>query len=417
MAIAALYIHVPFCAQKCRYCDFDSRALASVTREDAMDRYFALLSARLDDCFEAGALTHIETVYIGGGTPSLAGSRLVSLARQITHVCSPFEFTCEANPESLTDGLACALKEVGVTRISLGVQSLDATELSAIGRIHSAERALDAIQSCKAAGLDVSCDVMCGLPGQTAQSWMATLEGIVSARPDHVSVYPLTLEEGTPLMRAAELDDSLEPDEDFQADCMDAARRTLGRAGYLPYEVASYARPGHECRHNIAYWTGRGYLGIGRSAAMMLDRTDFDDMRTLFPHVVPTNDAWRIRLVQTDDGGGMFDLECLTRREAMAEDLMLACRMTAGVPSRLLREAAAVIPASLVLHACERAVRLGLARWVRDGEAVPGISTASAIVDPRGLSLAPTHLGWLDGNVLFELFWGLHEGSGRIASS
>ena len=417
MTVSALYIHIPFCAQKCRYCDFDSKALAPESRERAMGRYFASLTSRLEEFGCAGALADIETVYIGGGTPSLAGERLVELSQRITALFSPCEFTCEANPESLTAGLAASLKAAGVTRISLGVQSLDSGELKAIGRIHTANRALTAIADCKAAGLDVSCDLMCGLPGQTAESWSSTLGGIIDAGPDHVSVYPLTLEEGTPLWRAARLDTSLEPDEDFQADCMEAARNVLMEAGYAPYEVASYAHPGHECRHNIAYWTGRGYLGIGRSAAMMLDRGDFDRLGFLFPGVKPMPGSARIRIVQRDDGARAFDCEELTLAEGVAEDLMLSCRLTRGIPNALLRRATAVFGPSAVEEACDRAVGLGLARWVVDGGELPGLPANDAIHDPRAPLLAPTHLGWLDGNVLFELFWGLHEGSGRIASS
>ncbi len=260
MAVTALYVHVPFCAQKCRYCDFDSRSFASCDLDAALDSYFEQLFARLDAFGKAGALDQIRTVYVGGGTPSLAGERLVELARRIRAWCAPVEFTCEANPESLTAELATALAKVGVTRVSLGVQTLDNTELTAIGRIHDADRALAAIATVKDAGLDVSCDLMCGLPGQTAASWKRTLEGVLAAVPHHVSVYPLTLEVGTPLYRMACRDESLEPDEDFQAACMDVARELLGAAGYHPYEVASYALDGHECAHNIAYWTGRGYL-------------------------------------------------------------------------------------------------------------------------------------------------------------
>lgn len=417
MTVSALYIHIPFCAQKCRYCDFDSVAMSPNSRERAMDRYFESLLLRLDDFARAGALTDIETVYIGGGTPSLAGGRLVEIAQAITGACLPGEFTCEANPESLTPRLAEDLKEAGVTRISLGVQSLDPAELRAIGRIHTAKRALTAVDDCRAAGLDVSCDLMCGLPGQTAESWASTLDGIITAGPDHVSVYPLTLEEGTPLCRAAQVDGSLEPDEDFQADCMETARASLMEAGYAPYEVASYARPGHECRHNIAYWTGRGYLGIGRSAAMMLDRGDFDRLGFLFPGVKPMPGSARIRIVQRDDGARAFDCEELSLEEAVAEDLMLACRMTRGIPNALLRRATTVFAFGAVEKACDRAVGLGLARWTVDGREIQGLSTKDALHGACRPSLAPTHLGWLDGNVLFELFWGLHEGSGRIASS
>lgn len=409
MAVTALYVHVPFCAQKCRYCDFDSRSFAPCDLDAALDAYFEQLYARLDAFGDAGALAQIRTVYVGGGTPSLAGERLVKLARRICAWCKPVEFTCEANPESLTAGLATALAEAGVTRISLGVQTLDNTELAAIGRIHDANRALAAIATVKDAGLDVSCDLMCGLPGQTAASWQRTLDGVLVAAPHHVSVYPLTLEEGTPLYRMACRDESLEPDEDFQASCMDAARERLGAAGYHPYEVASYALNGHECAHNIAYWTGQGYLGMGRSAAGMLDAEDFDHLAKLFPGAPFRGDAYRVRLVQRDDDATAFETEYLSQREAAAEDLMLGCRMTRGVASDLLVRAARVIPADELTAACDRALELGLVTWAPEsGDAHAGpIASADVIAGHVRARLAPTHLGWLDGNVLFELFWGL----------
>ena len=409
MAVTALYVHVPFCAQKCRYCDFDSRSFSPCDLDAALDAYFEQLYARLDAFGSAGALKQIRTVYVGGGTPSLAGERLVELARRISMLCKPVEFTCEANPESLTAELAATLAEAGVTRISLGVQTLDNTELAVIGRIHNVERALEAIAMVKDVGLDVSCDLMCGLPGQTMASWQHTLDGVLAAAPHHVSVYPLTLEEGTPLYLMACRDESLEPDEDFQAACMDVARERLSSAGYHPYEVASYALDGHECAHNIAYWTGRGYLGLGRSAAGMLDAEDFDRLAGLFPDVPARGDAHRVRLVQRDDDATAFEAEYLTQREAAAEDLMLACRMTRGVASDLLVRAARVIPTGELAAACDRALELGLATWVpNDFEGHTGCVSSKDVIAGRARArLAPTHLGWLDGNMLFELFWGL----------
>lgn len=409
MAVTALYVHVPFCAQKCRYCDFDSRSVAPCDLDAALYAYFEQLYARLDAFGNAGALRQIRTVYVGGGTPSLAGERLVILARRISMWCKPVEFTCEANPESLTAELVIALAKAGVTRVSLGVQTLDNTELAVIGRIHDAERALEAIATVKDVGLDVSCDLMCGLPGQTMASWQHTLDGVLAAAPHHVSVYPLTLEEGTPLYRMACRDESLEPDEDFQAACMDVARQRLSSAGYHPYEVASYALDGHECAHNIAYWTGRGYLGLGRSAAGMLDAEDFDRLAGLFLGVAPRCDFHRVRLVQRNDDATAFDAEYLSQREAAAEDLMLACRMTRGVASDLLVRAARVIPADELTAACDRALELGLATWVPEhGDTHAGpIASVDVIAGRTCARLAPTHLGWLDGNVLFELFWGL----------
>ena len=388
----ALYLHIPFCKAKCLYCDFDSRALGGCELDTAMERYCTTLASQIDTCGAAGELDEVETVYIGGGTPSLLGARLVSLVERVRGYCDPVEFTCEANPESFTLELAQALHEAGVTRISLGVQTLDADELKAIGRIHSSEQAMLAIAQAKAVGFSTSCDVMCGLPGQTLESFGRTLETLMTLRPDHISVYPLQLEEGTPLARLEEQGRITVPDEDFQAACMDLAAEKLVGAGFERYEVASYAQPGQRCRHNIAYWTGKPYLGLGRSAAGMCNLGTYPFYTSPF-YTSGANPSsalreGRVRYRQLDDEGARFDTEHLTPREAMAEDLMLACRMTDGIPLDLLTRATSCISEADLRAACEDAISSGLATWDED-------------------ALKPTHLGWLDGNELFGLFWGL----------
>lgn len=388
MSIAALYLHIPFCRARCAYCDFETRAYPACDLEGAMSAYLDRLRGRIERFGRQGALDDVETVYIGGGTPSLLGDRLVELAAQVRSYCSPVEFTCEANPESFDAGLARGLAGVGVTRISLGVQSLQSHELRAIGRIHTREQALCAVLSACDAGLAVSCDLMCGLPGQTVDSFRSSLLDLLDVDPHHVSVYPLQLEEGTPLYSRVEDGKAVVPDEDCQADCMEAAREILVSSGYSPYEVASYARPGYACRHNIAYWTGKSYLGIGRAAAGMLDA---NEAREYLRIDVPQGTA-RVRYVQADDDGGLRDIEFMTAREAAAEDLMLAFRMTRGASEALLRASAPAIPASRLEDACRRACDLGLARW-----------------QPGEGRLVPTKLGWLEGNELFELFWDLAE--------
>lgn len=485
MKYRALYLHIPFCRAKCLYCDFDSRALTGCALEEAIGAYCEGLSAQVDAHGNAGELSEVETVYVGGGTPSLLGGRLVGLVDLVRSYCEPVEFTCEANPESFTLDLAQTLRAAGVTRISLGVQSLNASELKAIGRIHSAEQAMLAVAQAKAAGFSTSCDVMCGLPGQTLDTFAETLRSLVTLNPDHVSVYPLQLEEGTPLARMEETGEMEVPDEDFQAQCMDLAAEVLEEAGYERYEVASYAKPGHRCRHNIAYWTGKPYLGLGRSAASMLDvckgecrearfiacpdaqkgegsrmrgeplspkeenllsRSDARRGESLsscpderngeslsarekslslreeslsaredglllreeglllkgkalppidanlsmggLSSVRVSSDVARIRFKQLDDAGGQFETEGLSAREAAAEDLMLACRMTDGISADLFARAAGIIPDDELSIACQQAVEKGLAVW--DGGA-----------------LRPTHLGWLEGNELFGIFWNL----------
>lgn len=407
MRFEALYLHIPFCKSKCAYCDFDSRAMGEgCALDEAVATYCDALAAQIDAHGRAGDLAEVQTVYIGGGTPSLLGVRLVELVRRVLGYCDPVEFTCEANPESFTAELARSLRAAGVTRVSLGVQSLQADELRVIGRIHSVEQALEAVALAKGAGFSTSCDLMCGLPGQTLDAWRDTLKRVLLADPDHVSVYPLQLEEGTPLERLEAAGKIEVPDEDFQAQCMDIAAELLHAHSYERYEVASYAKPGHRCQHNIAYWTGVPYLGLGRSAASMCAATG--DVSLLLENTFDgtpdsesdgTSDGAagrssansstaRIRFTQLDDAGEEFDHELLTPREAMAEDLMLACRMTDGIGPELLARAIRVIPADELSAACDRAVEWNLAAWDNG-------------------SLKPTHLGWLDGNELFGIFWDL----------
>lgn len=406
MRFEALYLHIPFCKSKCAYCDFDSRAIPGCALEEAVGTYCESLLAQVDVHGKAGELADVETVYIGGGTPSLLGGHLVELVNCIRTHCNPVEFTCEANPESFTSDLARSLRAAGVTRVSLGVQSLQADELRVIGRIHSVEQALEAVALAKGAGFSTSCDLMCGLPGQTLDAWRDTLKRVLLADPDHVSVYPLQLEEGTPLERLESAGKIEVPDEDFQAQCMDIAAELLHAHSYERYEVASYAKPGHRCQHNIAYWTGVPYLGIGRSAASMCAATG--DVSLLLENTFDgtpdsesdgTSDGAagrssansstaRIRFTQLDDAGEEFDHEFLTPREAMAEDLMLACRMTDGIGPELLARAIRVVPANELSAACDRAVEWNLAAWDNG-------------------ALKPTHLGWLDGNKLFGIFWDL----------
>lgn len=407
MAIEALYLHIPFCQSKCAYCDFDSVAACSLDDARAAQAcYLDRLTNRVDAFGTAGLLDGVRTVYIGGGTPSLLGMRLVELVRSVMQWCAPEEFTCEANPESFTNSLALQLARAGVTRISLGVQSLQEEELKAVGRIHSATQALDAICYAKDAGLDVSCDLMCGLPLQTQDSWAKSVAGLIEAGPCHVSIYPLTVEDGTPLALKVDSGRLVLPDEDEQADEMELARRFLVEAGFAPYEVASYALPGHACRHNIAYWTGIEYLGLGRSAASMLSRDTFRMSSSLFSDLEPRDGAARIRVLQTDDAASAFEIEQLDIREAMAEDLMLACRMTRGIPQELLLRASAVFGKQIVADTCARAIELGLATWgAPDGENY--VDASSGGVDLFPGALAPTQQGWLEGNELFGLFWNL----------
>ncbi len=401
--VDALYIHVPFCHAKCLYCDFDSSACRD---EAAFDAYVNSMGACVERLGALGVLASCRTAYIGGGTPSVLGEGLVELVQAVCAVTPALtEFTCEANPESFSESLAHKLARAGATRVSLGVQSFDDNELRALGRLHTADAARAAIAAARAAGLAVSCDLMCGIPLQTEASWVASLGAAIAMGVDHVSVYPLTIEDGTPLARRVSRGAMEEPDPDVQAWCMKEARRVLGEAAFAPYEVASYACGAHACAHNIAYWTGANYLGLGRSAASMLDRAAYEQLRAVLGAPPVSDGASRIRFVQADDtlpGPDVrYEVETLAAREAAAEDLMLSMRMTCGAGEELIVAAERVLGQECVQRAIDCAIAQGLATWVPE----ESIWVPQSVPLRGRRRLVPTEQGWLLGNELFGLFW------------
>lgn len=355
----ALYLHIPFCVRRCGYCDFATQA---VERDSpVIDEYVESLVLDIRRASREGKLGALETVYLGGGTPSYIGmKRLSSLLYALgmsMHLEPEVECTMEANPESLTEPMVRDIWALGVNRLSLGVQSFDDEVLAILGRAHNAEAARQAIAAAQTRFENVSVDLMCGIPGQSAASFRRSVEEAVALGVKHVSVYPLTIEPGTPFDRAVLRSDMPEPDDDVEAEAMEAARAVLEAAGFHRYEVASYALPGYESRHNTAYWTGKPYLGLGRSAVTM------------------TQNAERRMRVQ---GGQVID--DLNARQMAAEDLMLGMRMARGVSDEHVARAAELLEDAPA--AFDELEQLGLAvhqegRW------------------------QPTDTGWLCGNELY----------------
>lgn len=258
-----LYIHVPFCRQKCAYCDFSSYA----GLEELFEPY---VDAVVRD-MERAAAVPVRSVYVGGGTPSVLPvalvGRLLAGARRAFHVDAGAEVSVEANPGTVSAAGLAALRALGVNRLSLGVQSLDDGELRLLGRIHTAAEARTALREVREAGFDnVSLDFIFGLPGQPLGSWQATLDRALDLGADHLSLYALTLEECTPLAQAVAAGDLPEPDPDLAADMYELAQERLAAAGYAHYEISNWARPGRECRHNLGYWRNEPYLGVGAGA-------------------------------------------------------------------------------------------------------------------------------------------------------
>lgn len=265
MQPAGLYVHVPFCKRKCLYCDFYSAA--DMFRADDYVR------AVIRNILAAG-LTY-DTVYFGGGTPSLLTDEQISAVLSAADISDGAEISMECNPESADFAYLCGLKSAGVNRVSFGIQSLDDGELAALGRLHNADNACEAVLSAYRAGFEnISADIMLATPMQTLKSLNRTFDRLLKLPLSHVSAYLLKVEKGTPLSFDGLLLEKV-PDEDETADMYLTAAERLSAAGFEQYEISNFARKGFECRHNLKYWRCEEYFGIGPSAHSFLDGERF----------------------------------------------------------------------------------------------------------------------------------------------
>jgi oxygen-independent coproporphyrinogen III oxidase len=320
MNTSSIYIHIPFCVKKCLYCDFASYA----GKESLIAPYVEALRAEISLWHPDGS---ISTVYFGGGTPNiLSPDQLLAAVEDIRrcfHVEADAEVTVEVNP-GIGDGRQTTVLPPRdlFNRLSLGVQSLHDDELRLLGRIHSAGEAVRAFRDAREAGFgNISIDLMYGIPGQTAKSWKQTLDGVLSLGPEHVSLYSLTVEEGTPfwdMCRAGRLE---LPGSDAEADMYEEAIRTLVGAGFVHYEISNFARPGFESRHNITYWKNEPYFGFGAGATSYLDGTRAANVREIEEY---------IRRIQSGESLVEFE-ERLAARDSMGETIFLGLRMLSGV--------------------------------------------------------------------------------------
>lgn len=266
MAAISVYVHIPFCARKCLYCDF-----YSIEAPGEVEAFLAALDREVG-LVQAGAPgSKVQTIFLGGGTPSLlAPAQVEAILRRLRSafaVAPDAEITLESNPGTLTRDSLAAYRAGGVNRLSLGVQSFHDLELRALGRIHSADDARRAIGDARAAGFDnLSLDLIYALPGQSLARWEATLRTAVQLAPEHVSAYALTIERHTPFGRMLRAGELQRAPTDTEAAMFERTMEMLEATGYEHYEVSNYARPGFRCRHNLAYWMHHDYLGLGPSA-------------------------------------------------------------------------------------------------------------------------------------------------------
>ncbi len=324
---ASLYLHIPFCHTRCYYCDFNTYAgilpmRSAYVRALLTEIELAGKMARHDD----GSRRRSRTIFFGGGTPSLLTveqmTRLLNACFAAFAVDPDAEITMEANPGTLTQEQLVGLRAAGVNRLSMGAQSFDAELLKALGRIHTPEEITQAVQYAREAGFtSINIDFMFGLPGQTMQHWRDTLEQALELRPEHLSLYSLIVEEGTPFHTWAQEGRIIPGDEDLCADMYEYADQRLKEAGYINYEISNWALPGHHSRHNLTYWQNLPYIGMGAGAYSSFAGRRFSDERE------PAAYIKQLRANHIPEA----ESEVIEREQAMSETAFLALRTAMGL--------------------------------------------------------------------------------------
>lgn len=334
----ALYVHIPFCETKCPYCDFNTYSGI----ETLIPAYVPALVREISFW---GATLHnpkVHTVFFGGGTPSyLASNELCKILEQVRasfRVALDAEVTVEANPDDFDEAKLAAYLEAGVNRLSIGVQSLDDDLLLQLGRRHDSVQAMEAYRMARAAGFgNVSIDLMYGLPSQTLDQWVTTLDQATEFEPVHMSMYCLTLEPGTPMEQWVKKGVLKEPDPDVAADMYLAAEEKMDALDYRHYEISNWAKPRFESRHNLAYWRNQPYLGVGPGAHSYLNGMRFANIRS------PKEYVRLLGLEQTTGTVNELDetlirtqpildtLEVIEPHLEMAETMMMGMRLDTGV--------------------------------------------------------------------------------------
>lgn len=316
-----LYLHMPFCVRKCAYCDF----LSFPTDQETQNLYTRRLREDIDAMGKKYGDIPVDTIFIGGGTPSVPDSALIvgimEHVRKAFHVAEGAEISMEANPGTVTREKLTDCRRAGINRLSFGLQSANDRELKLLGRIHTWAEFLESFHLARECGFtNINIDLMSALPGQTRESWKDTLKRVTDLNPEHISAYSLIIEDGTPFGEkyGSEEGRKLLPDEDSEREMYHETKRFLRDCGYERYEISNYAKPGRACRHNIGYWTGLPYLGLGLGASSYMDGCRFavnSDMKQYL-----------------EEKPGMFtDVEKLTKKDMEEEFFYVGLRMTAGV--------------------------------------------------------------------------------------
>ena len=312
-----IYIHIPFCIRKCDYCDFLSGPSGPKEQADYVQALLREIQAA-----EEGEGRSVSSIFIGGGTPSVLDERLLGdILREIRNrfkMKEDAEITIEVNPGTANIGKLQAYREMGINRLSIGLQSPEDRELKILGRIHNYGQFLETYQEARTVGFDnINIDLMSAIPDQTYEGWVKNLRTVAELEPEHISAYSLIVEEGTPFAaRKLNL-----PDEDTEYNMYEATAQILKEYGFEQYEISNYARKGRECRHNVGYWTRQDYLGFGLGASSLYGKERFANTADMKKYLENSKNPEKIREKEPS----------LTREDEMAEFMFLGLRMTKGI--------------------------------------------------------------------------------------
>ena len=386
----AVYVHIPFCLSKCNYCDFNTYEGI----ETLMPSFVEALSKEIDLWARRLGRPKVSSIFLGGGTPSYLPSRSVfDLLGEINDtmlVCDDAEITLEANPDDVSPDKVDVWLEAGFNRISIGVQSFDNRILASLSRRHTADAARQAVHTARDVGFrNINIDLMFGLPRQSVADWTRTLDDAVGLQTEHLSLYGLQIEPGTPLHRDVQIGTIQTPSDDLAADMYEMAMDDLHDAGYEHYEISNWAKPSHRSRHNLAYWLNRPYIGVGPGAHSSLQGRRFANMKSPRRY---------IRAIQAVDGLQEFGREEISNGDfavdfleitspitAMSETMMLGMRLAEGVSKSEFKR-----------------------RFISSMEEIYGaeidLLTNAGLIENRGNSIVLTRRGKLLGNSVFEQF-------------
>lgn len=316
-----IYIHIPFCIRKCKYCDF----LSFPADEKTMDQYVEKVCEEIRHFFAQYKEYEVKTVFFGGGTPSILKVTLIEKIMETLRNAVPFkeeaEISLEANPGTLSEEKLAGYQRCGIHRLSIGLQSTREEELKYMGRIHTYEDFLKSYTLAKDAGFtNINVDLMSAVPYQTLESWEETLDRVLSLNPAHISAYSLIVEEGTPFYEDEKLDELL-ADEDTEREMYVRTEEKLLEYGYHRYEISNYAKEGKECAHNILYWKRGDYIGFGLGAASCIKDVRFKNTDSMAEYM---EKPWK-------EPEERLEVEHLSLREQMEEAMILGLRMTGGI--------------------------------------------------------------------------------------